>query len=108
MTDQSPNDVFHASSFLQGANADYVERLYAKYADNPQAVDESWQDFFATLGDTGAEAKAEAAGPSWARLDWPPMPNDDLTARRSTGSGRPTARRRPTRSGPRPGRKPSS
>ncbi|HEV8033577.1 2-oxoglutarate dehydrogenase E1 component [Yoonia sp.] len=80
MNDQSPNDVFHASSFLQGHNAEYVEQLYARYADNPGAVDESWQAFFRSLGDAPADAKAEAAGPSWARSDWPPVPNDDLTA----------------------------
>ena len=80
MNDQSPNDVFHASSFLQGHNAEYIEQLYARYADNPNAVDESWRDFFASLGDTPSEAKAEAAGASWTRHDWPPVPNDDLTA----------------------------
>jgi 2-oxoglutarate dehydrogenase E1 component len=80
MNDHSPNDVFHASSFLQGHNAGYVEQLYARYADNPGAVDESWQAFFRSLGDTPADAQAEAAGPSWARRDWPPVPNDDLTA----------------------------
>ncbi|MDR9427627.1 MAG: 2-oxoglutarate dehydrogenase E1 component [Salibaculum sp.] len=80
MTDQSPNDVFHASSFMQGHNAEYIEQLYAKYAANPGAVDESWRAFFKALGDTPADAKAEAAGPSWSRPDWPPQPNDDLTA----------------------------
>ena len=80
MNDHSPNDVFHASSFMQGHNAEYVEQLYARYADNPGAVDESWQAFFRSLGDAPADAKAEAAGPSWARTDWPPVPNDDLTA----------------------------
>ena len=35
MTEQSPNDIFKASSFLQGHNAAYVEQLYAKYAENP-------------------------------------------------------------------------
>ena len=80
MNDHSPNDQFHASSFLQGHNAEYVEQLYARYADNPNAVDESWRDFFKSLGDAPADAKAEAAGPSWGRADWPPVPNDDLTA----------------------------
>ncbi len=80
MNDQSPNDVFHSSSFLQGHNAEYVEQLYARYADNPDAVDESWQAFFRSLGDAPTDAKAEAAGPSWGRTDWPPVPNDDLTA----------------------------
>ncbi|PWG17612.1 2-oxoglutarate dehydrogenase E1 component [Salibaculum griseiflavum] len=80
MTDQSPNDVFHASSFMQGHNAEYIEQLYARYAENPGAVDESWREFFKALGDAPSEARAEAAGPSWARNDWPPQPADDLTA----------------------------
>ncbi len=80
MTDQSPNDFFHASSFLQGHNADYIEQLYARYAENPGAVDDAWRQFFSSLGDAGSDAKAEAAGPSWARADWPPTPNDELTA----------------------------
>jgi 2-oxoglutarate dehydrogenase E1 component len=80
MTTQSPNAVFHASSFLQGQNADYIEHLHARYADNPGAVDESWRAFFAALGDAPALARAEAAGPSWGRADWPPQPADELTA----------------------------
>ncbi|RYH04545.1 2-oxoglutarate dehydrogenase E1 component [Salipiger sp. IMCC34102] len=79
MTEQSSNDVFHGSSFLQGHNAEYVEQLYARYAQDEGAVDESWRTFFKSLGDA-EDASAEAAGPSWARPDWPPIPNDDLTA----------------------------
>ncbi|MCC5974873.1 MAG: 2-oxoglutarate dehydrogenase E1 component [Rubellimicrobium sp.] len=80
MTEQGRNDIFHASSFLQGQNADYIEQLHARFADNPGAVDESWRSFFEALGDSAAEARAEAQGPSWARSDWPPVPSDDLTA----------------------------
>jgi len=80
MTDQSANDLFHASSFLQGHNAEYIEQLYARYATDPNAVDEAWQQFFRSLGDTEVDAKREAAGPSWARADWPPVPNDEMTA----------------------------
>jgi 2-oxoglutarate dehydrogenase E1 component len=80
MTDQSPNDQFHASSFMQGHNAAYLEQLYAQYANDPNAVDEAWRDFFAALGDPAQDAQAEAQGPSWARRDWPPTPSDDLTA----------------------------
>ncbi len=80
MTDQSPNDQFHASSFMQGHNAAYLEQLYAQYANDPGAVDEAWQEFFAALGDTPSDAQAEAQGPSWARRDWPPVPSDDLTS----------------------------
>src|SRR6056297_3922434 len=79
MTEQSPNDQFHASSFMQGQNAEYLEQLYARYANDPNAVDEAWQAFFRELGDGDTDVKKEAAGPSWARGDWPPQPSDDLT-----------------------------
>ncbi|MEJ2000898.1 MAG: 2-oxoglutarate dehydrogenase E1 component [Maritimibacter sp.] len=78
MTDQSPNDQFKASSFMQGHNAAYLEQLYAQYANDPTAVDEAWRAFFAELGDAELEVKAEAHGPSWARTDWPPTPGGDL------------------------------
>ncbi len=45
MTDQSPNDLFHASSFMQGHNAEYLEQLYARYANDPNAVDAAWKNF---------------------------------------------------------------
>jgi 2-oxoglutarate dehydrogenase E1 component len=80
MTDQSPNDQFHASSFMQGHNAEYLEQMYARYANDPGAVDAAWQAFFRQLGDDEISVKKEATGPSWARTDWPPVPNDDLTA----------------------------
>lgn len=80
MTDQSSNDILHASSFMQGHNAEYLEQLYARYATDPSAVDKVWSDFFLQLGDADLDIKAKATGPSWARADWPPMPADDLTA----------------------------
>ncbi|GFE63251.1 2-oxoglutarate dehydrogenase E1 component [Litoreibacter roseus] len=80
MTEHSPNDQFHASSFMQGHNAEYLEQLYARYANDPNAVDEGWRAFFAALGDADTDVKREAEGPSWARTDWPPMPADDLTS----------------------------
>ncbi|SPJ27856.1 2-oxoglutarate dehydrogenase E1 component [Falsiruegeria mediterranea] len=78
MTEHTPNDVFHASSFMQGHNAEYLEQLYAQYANDPNAVDAAWAEFFRQMGDTELDVKAEAAGPSWARPDWPPMPDGDL------------------------------
>ncbi|MBF9049022.1 2-oxoglutarate dehydrogenase E1 component [Roseobacter sp. HKCCD9010] len=80
MTDQSPNDQFHASSFMQGHNAEYLEQLYAQYANDPNAVDAAWQEFFRALGDAELDVKAEAHGPSWARADWPPQPADEMTS----------------------------
>ncbi|MBM7068353.1 2-oxoglutarate dehydrogenase E1 component [Actibacterium sp. 188UL27-1] len=80
MTEQGPNDQFHASSFMQGHNAEYLEQLYARYANDPGAVDQAWAEFFRQMGDAELDVKAEANGPSWARPDWPPMPGDDLTS----------------------------
>jgi len=80
MTEQSPNDLFHASSFMQGHNAEYLEQLYAQYANDPNAVDAAWGEFFRQMGDAELDVKAEAQGPSWARKDWPPQPDDELTS----------------------------
>ena len=79
MTEHSSNDQFHASSFMQGHNAEYLEQMYARYANDPAAVDESWQAFFRAMGDDEVSVKREAEGPSWARADWPPQPTDDWT-----------------------------
>jgi 2-oxoglutarate dehydrogenase E1 component len=79
MTDQSPTAAFNASSFLDGANADYIDQLAAKHAADPASVDAQWADFFKSLGDSELDAKRAAHGPSWARTDWPPQPVDDLT-----------------------------
>ncbi len=80
MNDQTDNEEFRASSFLQGPNAAYIEQLYAAYARNPAAVDESWREYFAGLGDDGASVTAEAAGAPWARSDWPPQPVSETIA----------------------------
>lgn len=79
MTQQSPNDAFRASSFLQGHNAQYIERLHARYAAEPGSVDEAWRSFFRQMGDDEDCAMRAAAGPSWARGDWPPRPDGELT-----------------------------
>ena len=80
MTEQSPTAAFTASSFLDGANADYVDQLQARYAADPNSVDAGWAEFFRAMGDSDIDAKRAAEGPSWARADWPPQPADDLTA----------------------------
>ena len=41
MNDQSSNGQLHASSFLQGHNAQYVEQLHARYAADLGSV-EPW------------------------------------------------------------------
>jgi 2-oxoglutarate dehydrogenase E1 component len=78
MTDQSPSA--QNTTFLDGANADYIDQLAARHAADPNSVDGDWQAFFRALGDSELDAKRAASGPSWARRDWPPQPADDLTA----------------------------
>ncbi len=80
MTEHTPNSAFHASSFMQGHNAEYLEQLYAQYTKNPGAVDAAWAEFFKAMGDASPDVQREAEGPSWGRTDWPPMPADDLTS----------------------------
>jgi 2-oxoglutarate dehydrogenase E1 component len=80
MTEHSSNAQFRSQSFLDGANADYIDQMAANHAADPSSVDESWAQFFAEQAEEDRVAQAAAAGPSWARADWPPMPVDDLTA----------------------------
>jgi len=80
MTDQSPARPGPSESFLAGQNAAYVEALQARHAANPTSVDEVWSEYFRALGETSKDAQNAASGPSWARRDWPPMPQDELTS----------------------------
>ncbi|MEM1162362.1 MAG: 2-oxoglutarate dehydrogenase E1 component [Pseudomonadota bacterium] len=80
MTEVSSNEQFHASSFLQGHNAEYVEQLYARYKTDPTSVDPTWHQYFTELGDLAEDVLSEANGAPWARADWPPEPSDENTA----------------------------
>ncbi len=54
-----------STSFLYGPNGGFIEELYASYLNDPQSVDASWRQFFASLGDERQTVVAEASGPSW-------------------------------------------
>ncbi|MEQ1521524.1 MAG: 2-oxoglutarate dehydrogenase E1 component [Aestuariivirga sp.] len=71
---------FEQSSFLYGGNAQFIEGLYAKYLENPTAVDANWRQFFAGLDDDPASAMQQVSGPSWQRKDWPHTPTGDLVS----------------------------
>src|SRR5215475_12252717 len=68
MTRQPKNEAFARTSFLQGANAPYIEEMQAQYERNPGSVSDEWRHFFASLQEevkhTGPEAHE---GPSWAK-----------------------------------------
>jgi 2-oxoglutarate dehydrogenase E1 component len=42
MSRQDANAAFARSSFLYGGNADYLDDLYARYEQDPKAVDRAW------------------------------------------------------------------
>lgn len=50
MTEQSANQTFHASSFLQEHNAEFIEQPHSCHADDPASVDASWQARFDSFG----------------------------------------------------------
>jgi len=80
MARQDLNKAFARTSFLQGANADYIEELYAQYQNNPQSVKADWQAFFRDLKDNKEDVLKEAEGPSWKRPGWPEAANGELIA----------------------------
>ena len=59
-------EIDHAS-FLYGQNATFIAELYSRFVENPQAVDESWRQFFASLADEAPAVLAELNGPAWAK-----------------------------------------
>jgi 2-oxoglutarate dehydrogenase E1 component len=53
------------SSYLFGANAVFIEELYQKFTQDPQAVDENWRHYFASLGDDVESVNKAVKGASW-------------------------------------------
>ena len=66
MTRQPKNEAFARTSFLDGANAAYIEEMQAQYDRNPGSVSDEWRHFFASLQEE-QQGDNSHAGPSWAR-----------------------------------------
>ena len=79
MNEQSSNEFFHGSSFMQGQNAEYLESLQQTFKQNPNSVDSAWQAFFQSLENDAADNGNSSQKPSWKRQDWPQQPNDEFT-----------------------------
>jgi 2-oxoglutarate dehydrogenase E1 component len=54
------------TSFLFGANAPFIEELYARFLDDPSRVDADWRTFFEALAEQKGDVLAEVRGASWA------------------------------------------
>ena len=76
---RASNDILEATSFLSGTNAAFVEQLYERWQANPNSVDQTWQDYFASLGERNLSATQLGRGPEWARGKRPTLPTDDTT-----------------------------
>src|SRR5215831_8349449 len=53
------------ATFLTDSNAGFIAELYARFLENPNAVDESWRPWFADLGDDLPSIKTELQRPVW-------------------------------------------
>ena len=73
-------EYFETTSFLDGANAVYIEQLQDLYNADPHSVDPEWRDFFASLEEDVEIARRSARGPSWKRPNWPIAVNGELTS----------------------------
>jgi 2-oxoglutarate dehydrogenase E1 component len=85
MTEQSPvnrasNDIFEATSFLNGTNAAFVEQMYDAWLKSPGSVDEGWQSYFSQLGEQGLSPTQLGRGPAWKRDAKKDIPGGDLIA----------------------------
>jgi 2-oxoglutarate dehydrogenase E1 component len=57
----------NGTTFLTGANAGFIAELYARFLEDPDAVDESWRRFFSEMGEDASVALAELHAPDWSR-----------------------------------------
>lgn len=56
---------FHQTTPFFGSNAAFVEELYERYLQDPSSVDQSWQGFFADMGDSLQNVIKGQQGASW-------------------------------------------
>src|SRR5471032_369175 len=77
---RASNEIFEATSFLNGTNAAFVEQMYAAWLANPGSVDEGWQSYFAQLGEQGLSPTQLGRGPAWKRDTRPDFASGDLIA----------------------------
>ncbi|MCT7666370.1 2-oxoglutarate dehydrogenase E1 component [Shinella kummerowiae] len=80
MARQDANEQFLATSFLDGANAAYIEQLHARYETDPASVNEEWRAFFKALAEEPSDVVKAAKGASWQRSNWPIVANGELVS----------------------------
>ena len=81
MSRQALNEAFLRTSFLNAANAPYIEDMQAQYERNPGAVTDEWRRFFESLKEQPSGNGHGSEGPSWglsAAALQPDADGDDL------------------------------
>ena len=73
-------------SVLSGPNAAFVEELFRTYLENPDSVDPSWQQFFASHQD-GISAQ-DLGGASWGLKRPQPLFEDDAAPKEKAANGK--------------------
>ncbi|MGC2222426.1 MAG: thiamine pyrophosphate-dependent enzyme, partial [Methylocella sp.] len=74
------NSAFARTSFLDGANAAYVEQLQDSYLRDPASLDPSWREFFRQMNDDSATIANGAQRPRWKRPGWPISASGELVS----------------------------
>jgi len=82
-----------SATFLTAANAGFITELYARFLENPDAVDQSWRSVFSDIGDDLSAVLTDMRRPAW------PKPTDGA-ASAARADGEASIRPRPTRSTP--------
>src|SRR5450432_3072292 len=77
---RASNDIFEATSFLNGTNAAYIEQMYAAWLADPASVDAGWQAYFSQTGEKGLSPTQLGRGPAWTRDRRPDFASSDLIA----------------------------
>ena len=87
----SQKEVFETTSFLQGANAAYLEHLLTAFEADPATVGPDWRAFFAGLGVAPRPGGNGTTRASWAREDWPPAAKNEWVSALDGDWGAPKA-----------------
>ncbi len=74
------NTAMLETSFLDGANATFIEEMAARYLKDPGSVDHSWRIFFQQLKDNPDAIRRAVSGPSWYRADIAQPKSTETTA----------------------------
>ncbi len=74
------NGLLAETSFLYGANAEFVEDLHARWAADPASVEPSWRAFFASLADSAESIRQAGEPPAWTPEPLPETRPDWLSA----------------------------